>query len=362
MQMNDFIKATISVVILIVVVVAVAIPIISGLDNATGENTGETARYDAGGSHMIAVGSDGVTIDGIAVEDPSATTYIVIADTLNVSMSTTGALTLNTVNGTAYATTTIASGGSLSLTNGTATYTATSGGDPTTYHYGKCYVYDESGRYGSYSGATIDALGSATVTAFVASSTQMGFADVRGGQLIDATAYTISSSTATAQTITAVTSGYTENEDGTKTYTVTIPEELEGYNADSGESWEGSTRLNADNMHVVAFISNFDTNNPFNCGVINANICKVGGSVNAIEDVVAGQGDAACNVYSYGDNIYVDGTNVGIDVYTLSGTLVKSINTTVDCVNASDLQSGLYIIKVKTSDDGESMVRKVLLK
>ena len=147
-----------------------------------------------------------------------------------------------------------------------------------------------------------------------------------------------------------------------KTYTVTIPEELEGYNADSGESWEGSTKLNADNMHVVAFISNFDTNNPFNCGVINANICEVGGSVNAIEDVVAGQGDAACNVYSYGDNIYVDGTNVGIDVYTLSGTLVKSINTTVDCVNASDLQSGLYIIKVKTSDDGESIVRKVLLK
>lgn len=147
-----------------------------------------------------------------------------------------------------------------------------------------------------------------------------------------------------------------------KTYTVTIPEELEGYNADSGESWKGSTRLNADNMHVVAFISNFDTNNPFNCGVINANICEVGGSVNAIEDVVAGHGDAACNVYSYGDNIYVDGTNVGIDVYTLSGTLVKSINTTVDCVNASDLQSGLYIIKVKTSDDGESMVRKVLLK
>ena len=147
-----------------------------------------------------------------------------------------------------------------------------------------------------------------------------------------------------------------------KTYTVTIPEELEGYNADSGESLEGSTRLNADNMHVVAFISNFDTNNPFNCGVINANICKVGGSVNAIEDVVAGQGDAACNVYSYGDNIYVDGTNVGIDVYTLSGTLVKSINTTVDCVNASDLQSGLYIIKVKTSADGESIVKKVLLK
>ena len=123
------------------------------------------------------------------------------------------------MNGTAYATTTIASGGSLSLTNGTATYTATSGGDPTTYHYSKCYVYNESGRYGSYSGATIDALGSATVTAFVASSTQMGFADVRGGQLIDATAYTISSSTATAKTITAVTSGFTENEDGSVSYT-----------------------------------------------------------------------------------------------------------------------------------------------
>ena len=203
---------------MVVVVVAVAIPIIGSLDNASGENSGETARYDVGGSHIIAVGSGGVTVDGETVANPSAATYLLIADTLSVSMSTAGALTLTTVSGTAYATATIASGGSLSIANGTASYTA-SGGDATTYTYTKAYVYDADGSWGSYSGATIKALGSSTVTAFVTSSTQMGFADVRGGQLVDATAYTIATSTATAQTITAVTSGYTENDDGSVSYT-----------------------------------------------------------------------------------------------------------------------------------------------
>ena len=184
MEINNFIRGVIGAVVLIVVVVAVAIPIISGLDNASGENTGETARYDAGGSHLIAVGADGVTVDGVAVANPSATTYIVIADTLNVSMSTAGALTLTTVSGTAYATTTMASGSSLSLANGTASYTATSGGDATEYGYGKAFVYDVDGRWGAYSGATIHALPGSTVTAWVASSTQMGLADIKGGELV----------------------------------------------------------------------------------------------------------------------------------------------------------------------------------
>ena len=219
MDISRMTTAIVAIVVMVIVVVTVAVPIISSLDSATGENTGETARYEVGGSHTIAVGSDGVTIDGDTIANPSATTYIVIADTLSVSMSTAGALTLATVSGTAYATTTIASGGSLSLANGTASYTATSGGDATTYDYGKAFVYDETGKYGAYSGATIKALSSTTVTAWVASSTQMGLADVRAGELIDATAYTISSSTATEQTITAVTSGYTENDDGSVSYT-----------------------------------------------------------------------------------------------------------------------------------------------
>lgn len=222
MEINNFVKGVIGAMVLIVVVVAVAIPIISGLDNASGENTGETARYDAGGSHLIAVGADGVTVDGVTVANPSATTYIVIADTLNVSMSTAGALTLTTVSGTAYATTTMASGSSLSLANGTASYAATSGGDATEYGYSKAFVYDADGRWGAYSGATIHALPGSTVTAWVASSTQMGLADIKGGQLVASKAYTISSSTATEQTITAATSGYTETDDGSVTYTAPV--------------------------------------------------------------------------------------------------------------------------------------------
>ena len=219
MEINRFVQATIAIVVMVIVVVTVAVPIIGGMDTASGENSGETARYDAGGSHTIAVGSDGVTLDGDTLANPSATTYLVMADTLSVSMSTSGTLTLSTVSGTAYATATIASGGNLSLANGKASYTASSGGDATVYTYTKAFVYDANGAWGAYSGATVKALGSTTVTAFAASSTQMGFADVRGGTMTDATAYTISSSTATAQTITAVTSGYAENEDGTVSYT-----------------------------------------------------------------------------------------------------------------------------------------------
>ena len=219
MNISRMTTAIVAIVVMVIVVVTVAVPIISSLDSATGENTGETARYDVGGSHTIAVGSDGVTIDGDAITNPSTTTYILIADTLNVSMSTAGALMLTTVSGTTYATTTIASGGSLSLANGTASYTATSGGAATTYDYSKAFIFNESGKYGAYSGATVKALGSTTVTAWVASSTQMGMADVKAGQLTDATAYTISGATATEQTITAVTSGYTENEDGSVSYT-----------------------------------------------------------------------------------------------------------------------------------------------
>ena len=219
MDISRMTSAIVAIVAMVILVVVVAVPIMSDLDSATGENTGETARYDVGGSHTIAVGSGGVTIDGDAVANPSATAYIVIADTLNVSMSTAGALTLTTVSGTAYATTTIASGGSLSLANGTASYTASSGGAATTYEYTKAFVFDENGKYGAYSGATVKGLSSTTVTAWVASSTQMGMADVKGGELIDAAAYTISSSTATAQTITSVTSGCTENDDGSVSYT-----------------------------------------------------------------------------------------------------------------------------------------------
>lgn len=146
-----------------------------------------------------------------------------------------------------------------------------------------------------------------------------------------------------------------------RTYTVTIPEEIYGYGGANGSEARpgGPTKLNDENMHIVAFVGNFNPEVPTDCEVINANICEIGGEVDGVESA---QISDDCNVYAYGDNIYVEGTNVGVDIYSLTGTLVKSVNTTVSVVDASDLEGGLYIVKVKTSVSGNGVVKKVLVK
>ena len=88
-------------------------------------------------------------------------------------------------------------------------------------------------------------------------------------------------------------------------------------------------------------------------------IYTVGGKVEGtgvfftINDVANGIGENVINdikITQDGDNyVRVEGDGIlGIDVYSLGGSLVDSTNGNV--VNVSAVQSGLYILKVKTTD------------
>lgn len=222
MDISRFTTATIGVVIMLIIVAAVAVPIISSLDSANGENSGASAHYSLGGSHGITVGSAGeVTIDGEAVAAPSAALPVVIADTFTITMAaTSGDLTISSISGTAYtASTAISDGSTVSIVNGTMTVTPSGGSGATTYTYTKAYIYDENGTWGAYSGTTIKELPGTTVTAYLGSSTVYAFVDFKGETIVDASMWTISSSTATAVTPSAINATATENEDGTTSYT-----------------------------------------------------------------------------------------------------------------------------------------------
>ena len=68
MEMNQFIKATVGVVVVLIVIVSVAVPILSNLslgDTYTNDGTG--LRYIQGGDHTIEVSSGTTTIDGQAI-------------------------------------------------------------------------------------------------------------------------------------------------------------------------------------------------------------------------------------------------------------------------------------------------------
>lgn len=147
------------------------------------------------------------------------------------------------------------------------------------------------------------------------------------------------------------------------TYTVTIPETIMPYQDPNGGEFRSETSVNPDNMNVVAFIGNFNIDDPFDCEVINVNTCKLGESVSGIDEVQEGTiADAPdCEVYYYAGQIYVDGTNIGVDIYSLAGTLVKTVDGTVSQIDANGLQDGLYFVKVKTSTDGNAVVKKVLI-
>ncbi len=142
-----------------------------------------------------------------------------------------------------------------------------------------------------------------------------------------------------------------------KTYTVTIPESIQGYGGDSALPG-GPIAVNDENINVVAFVANFNTSNYLDCEVINVNTCEIGGYVSGVEK----QATEDCKVYSYGGNIYIEGTNIGAEVYSLSGMQVKNIPVTVNVIDASSLPKGMYIVKVKTSTNGNKIVKKVLVK
>ena len=69
--------------------------------------------------------------------------------------------------------------------------------------------------------------------------------------------------------------------------------------------------------------------------------------------------DAASNVYSNGKEVFVSNvkSTTVIDIYSISGALIKSLQTDSD--TSFDLNSGFYIAKIKSSE-GEKTVKLLL--
>lgn len=143
-----------------------------------------------------------------------------------------------------------------------------------------------------------------------------------------------------------------------KTYSVEIPKYMTGYAGPNGnEGQDLPTYLYPENMEIVAFVANFDTKNRNNCEVINANSCKLGDSTVGITQHT--YKETPVKVYSNGKEIYVDGENNGIEIYSVSGTMVEKINHPVTFVNLSNATPGIYLVKVTT--ESGNVVSKILI-
>lgn len=128
-----------------------------------------------------------------------------------------------------------------------------------------------------------------------------------------------------------------------KEYTYTIPETFVS-------TTKTETQAHPENMHIVAFVSNFDHTHPDNCVVLNA--CKTASLNDVVTSVETVDSPAwPLRVFAQDGKVIVAGGYEVLGVYDLQGMPVRN----------EGLQPGMYIVKV-TSADGKEQVSKVILK
>lgn len=127
-----------------------------------------------------------------------------------------------------------------------------------------------------------------------------------------------------------------------KEYTYTIPESYVS-------TTSAKTNAHPENMHIAAFVSNFDYKHPDNCAVLNANkTASLNDIVTGIETEKAPEQDI--RVFAQDDRICVEGEYQAISVYTIQGMPIPNGN----------LAAGIYLVKV-TGRDGKTSVKKILM-
>lgn len=127
----------------------------------------------------------------------------------------------------------------------------------------------------------------------------------------------------------------------TKTYTYTLPEEV------------GIFECIPEKMHIIAFLADYRENRPNECQVHNSVIIPLGGSTVGIER----QETESLNIYSIGNNLYIDGDYEIARIYSAQGILMKSLS---GAINTCDLANGIYIVKVISGN--KIQTKKVILK
>lgn len=128
-----------------------------------------------------------------------------------------------------------------------------------------------------------------------------------------------------------------------KKYTYTVPESYVSTN-------NGETTAHPENMHIVAFVSNFDRQYPDNCVVLNANkTSSLNDAVSGVEtEAAAGQ---PLRLFVRNDRICAgDGYEI-LNVYDLQGRSVRN----------EDLDPGVYIVKA-AGEDRKEYVSKIVVR
>lgn len=120
----------------------------------------------------------------------------------------------------------------------------------------------------------------------------------------------------------------------TKTYTYTLD-----------ASWV------VENLTIIAFINNHDASNVNNRAVLNANSVKLTDLTTAIsennETGTAIYPNPATDVL----NVLSENTINKVEIFNIQGQLVKAANGNVDSISISDMNAGVYFVKV-TTDKG----------
>lgn len=140
----------------------------------------------------------------------------------------------------------------------------------------------------------------------------------------------------------------TFNEDGTysKEYTYTIPESYTAF-------YTGKVReAFPENMHVVAFVANFDDKRRDNCVVLNANkTASLNDEASTVTDINAVAAENPFNIYVEYGKVCIQGEYDSFSIYNLQGMVVQNQN----------LAPGIYIVKVKDGNNKE-YTKKVCIK
>lgn len=103
------------------------------------------------------------------------------------------------------------------------------------------------------------------------------------------------------------------------------------------------------NLNVIAFISNMDRAVPDNCVVYNCAVSKVADNVSLTQtEYRSGEADVRFGIVG-GDMVIESNGSVEGGIYDAAGVLHKKIDGKT--VNIDDLPSGLYILKLVTSDN-----------
>ena len=113
------------------------------------------------------------------------------------------------------------------------------------------------------------------------------------------------------------------------------------------EETDRVTYVIPENMRVVAFLSNYDMNDPMNCEVYNTVQVALPNLKSSVEDATAA---ADINVFAVGDKLIFNGDYDFADIYSVAGAAMMHVagESTADI---SGLATGVYLVKIHQGDE-----------